>query len=342
MQRLKSKKYPDVPEYGVRLDLGYWIETNISISPRISTQWITVPETAQLSDNSYTTDVPSAFLDVQMPYTGSNNTGTTFACSVDARWAMGTYSGGPVGDIDADYVQTATIQNTRPFGDLNGFQYNFLPIDDGSWRRVEIDIDWLNTLTPPFDSNTSGWTSLAALLTDIGIDNITGSINQWDEVRPVLETIIAVFVADGMSRQGYAANGGSSTNLGRTEPTTVGQFSIEPAEPSSRYVRLSTSRKPIYPTAVDHCRRRLRLPRRQPRVLPRTDGAVPTRGTRARPHGIRASNSGLLRRMGLVCRPSSPSRQLERAGRFFRGRRCVQERICGHRAVSDHGNARAC
>lgn len=212
MQTLKSKKYPDVPEYGVRLDLGYWIETNLSTSPNISTQWITVPETAQLSDNSYTTDVPSAFLDVQMPYTGPNNTGTTVTCSVDARWAMGTYSGGPVGDVDADYVQTATIQNTRPFSDLNGFQYNFLPIDDGTWRRVQIDTDWLNTLTPSFDSNTPGWTSLAALLTDIGIDDITDS-NQLDEVLPVLETIVAILVADGMSRQGYAANGGSSTNL---------------------------------------------------------------------------------------------------------------------------------
>lgn len=120
---LISFKYPDLPEYGVRLDLNYWIETSFSISSNISAQWIAVPETAQLSDNSYTTDVPSAFLIVQIPYSESNNTRTTFTCSVDARWAMGTYSGGPVGDLDADYVQTATIQNTRPFDpDLPGYQ----------------------------------------------------------------------------------------------------------------------------------------------------------------------------------------------------------------------------
>ena len=179
----------------------------------ISAQWISVPETARLSDNSYTTDLPSAFLSVQIPYSGSNYTGTTFTCSIDARWAVGIYSGGPVGDLDADYVQTATIQNTRPFPDLTGYQYNFLPIDDGSWRRVQIDLDWLNTLTPALDNSTSGWTSLAALLTDMGMDNSTGMIVYWDDLPPILETVIATLVADGMSRQGYAANGGSSTHF---------------------------------------------------------------------------------------------------------------------------------
>lgn len=206
-------KYPDLPEYGFRLDLNYWIETEFLVSSNISAQWITVPEVARLSDNSNTTDVPSAFLSVQIPYSGSNNTGTAFTCSIDARWAMGTYTGGPVGDIDADYVQTATFQNTRPFPDIKGYQYNFLPIDDGSWRRVQIDLDWLNTLTPPLGNSTSGWTSLAALLTDIGMDNSTGTIFDWVDVSSVLESIIATLVADGMSRQGYAANGGSSTHF---------------------------------------------------------------------------------------------------------------------------------
>ena len=165
-----------------------------------------------MSDDSNTTDMPSAFLSVQIPYIDSNETGTTFTCSVDARWAVGIYSGGTVADLDADYVQKATIKNTRPFApDLNGYQYNFLPIDDGSWRRVHMDTDWLYALTPLFGSSTSGWTSLAALLTEMGMDNSTGIIMDWWEVRPTLETIIATFVADGMSRQGYNANGGSSS-----------------------------------------------------------------------------------------------------------------------------------
>lgn len=158
--------------------------------------------------------MPSAFLNVLIPTNQSGDPGIAFTCSVDARWAMGTYSGGPVGDIDADYVQAATIQNTRPFGpDLQGYQYNFLPINDGSWRRVQIDLDWLNTLTPPLGGNTSGWTTLAALLTDMGMDNSTGAIIDWFDVSTVLETVVAALVADGMSRQGYAANGGSSTHF---------------------------------------------------------------------------------------------------------------------------------
>ena len=194
--------------------MSYWIKTNFSISSTIGTQWITVPEVGPLSDNSFTTDMPSAFLSVLMPYIESNNTGTMFTCSIDARWAMATYHGGPVGDIDADYIQTATIQNTRPFSaDLAGYQYNFLPINDGSWRRVQIDTNWLNTLTPPLPSSTPGWTSLAALLTNMGMDNSTGLIFDWFDVTSVLETIIATLVADGMSRQGHAANGGSSKHF---------------------------------------------------------------------------------------------------------------------------------
>ena len=211
---LISVKYPDLPEYGVRLDLSYWIATNFSVSSNISAQWMEVPETARLSDNSSTTDMPSAFLSVQIPYTKSNISGITFTCSVDARWAMAISSGGPVGDLDADYVQTASIQNTRPFEpDLQGYQYNFLPINDGSWRQVKIDMNWLETLTPPLDSSIPGWTSLAALLTDMGMNNSTGIIFQWDDAHTVLETIVATLVADGMSRQGYAANGGSSTHF---------------------------------------------------------------------------------------------------------------------------------
>lgn len=156
--------------------------------------------------------MPSAFLSVQIPYIDSNETGTISTCSVDARWAVGIYSGGPVGDVDADYVQKATVKNTRPFAsDLEGYQYNFLPIDDGSWRRVHMDTDWLYALTPLLGSSTSGWTSLAALLTETGMDNSTGTIMDWWDIRPMLETIIATFVADGMSRQGYNANGGSSS-----------------------------------------------------------------------------------------------------------------------------------
>lgn len=105
------------------------------------------------------------------------------------------------------------MQKTRPFPDLLGYEYNFLPVDDGSWRRVKIDTDWLNILTPPFPGNTSGWTSLAALLTNMGVGNSTGLIVQWADVPANLETVIASLIVDGMSRQGYAANSGSLKHI---------------------------------------------------------------------------------------------------------------------------------
>ncbi|MDI1491386.1 MAG: hypothetical protein OHK93_002595 [Ramalina farinacea] len=208
-------KYPYLPEYTIRLDLGYWIGTLFTNSNRISTEWINVPETVPLSDNTTTTDLPSGFLSVLTPFSDSSDPANIFTCSIDARWALGNQLGSPVGDLDAEYVQRAEILRTRSFApDLPGFQYNFLPIKDGSWRRLQIDTDWLNTLTPLLDdSGTSGWTSLAALFTGMGLDNSTGMIVDWSDVSAPLESAIAAVVADGMSRLGYSLNGGSLTHF---------------------------------------------------------------------------------------------------------------------------------
>ena len=206
-------QYPELPEYGVRLDRAYWIPTNLYRSSTINTQWMLVPENATLNDNSTTDDLPSAFLDVYVPDSESDQTGMIFTCSVDARWAEAVYTGRPVGYIDADYVQAATVQSNRDFGQLTGYQYNFLPTNDSTWRRVRVDLDWLNTLTPSINDSTSGWTSLASLLTDVGMDNSTGIVFNWVDVTSTLEGIIATLVADGMSRQGYSENGGSSRHF---------------------------------------------------------------------------------------------------------------------------------
>ncbi len=75
-------------------------------------------------------------------------------------------------------------------------------MDDSTWRRLQIDLDWLNTLIPPLTNIKSGYISLAALLTDMGIDNSTGIIVNWGDVSSVLEAVVAALVADDMSRQG--------------------------------------------------------------------------------------------------------------------------------------------
>ncbi|KAL8791902.1 MAG: hypothetical protein Q9195_005478 [Heterodermia aff. obscurata] len=109
---------------------------------------------------------------------------------------MGIQSGGPVEDVDADYIQTAAIQKSRHFApDLQGYQYNFLPIDDGSWKRVKIEMNWLSNLTPLLGNSTSG------------------AIVNWADVTSILKTVVATMIADGMSRQGYAANEDSSIHF---------------------------------------------------------------------------------------------------------------------------------
>lgn len=77
-----------------------------------------------------------------------------------------------------------------------------------SGRQIKTDIDWLDNLIPRFRSGTSGWISLAALLTDMGMHNSTGTIVEWVDVNALLETVVAALMTDGMSQQDYA--GGSS------------------------------------------------------------------------------------------------------------------------------------
>ena len=215
MTQLVFLQYPDLPEYDVNLDGAYWINTNYNYSSTVATRWVTVPDSAQLNDYTYTTDLPSALLNVQLPIANSTTTAVLWTCSIDARWAGGTNQGGPVGFTDVEYVETATIQNTRSPPDELGHSFNFLPVNDSSWRRVRMDMDWLSTLTPSFSSNNSvsDWTSLSSLLHTIGLDNSTGLIVEWGDIGPTLEVVIAVLVANGLSRQGYSNNIGNPTQI---------------------------------------------------------------------------------------------------------------------------------
>ena len=213
---LMSSKYPDLPEYGIRLGLDYLIETNYSKPSNVSVQRRVVSETAPLTNNLTTTDLPSALLSVLIPYQNSSSAKTVFTCSIDARWAMGTHRGGPIGDGGwTSYIQTVEIQNNRrpKNAEKNGSAWNYLPINDGTWRRVQISNDWLQTLTPPLNQSNPEWTTLSTLITDMGMDNSTGLISNWTVAGRALEHLIATLIADSMSRQGYSANHDSSLSF---------------------------------------------------------------------------------------------------------------------------------
>ncbi|KAL8838993.1 MAG: hypothetical protein Q9170_001923 [Blastenia crenularia] len=141
--------------------------------------------------------------------TGPNTTAVFFTCSVDARWAKASFTGSPIDSFNGHYVQKADVLHERRYPpSFTGWEYSNLPVNDGSWRKVRIDIDWLEALTPSVDNNTSGYTSLAALLNDLDIVNHTDT-----DATPTLEGIIAALVANGMSRTNFGSIGKAPLQL---------------------------------------------------------------------------------------------------------------------------------
>jgi hypothetical protein len=169
--------------------------------------------TVRTTNGTYTSDFPSAFLTIQIPHYNSTGEFVAFACSVDGRWALGNNINTNVEDDSylSDSLQHGEVLSTVPLAPGS----RFLPLPDGTWSKVSMNLDWLNTLTPLLNSsdaeagNVPGWTSYAALLTEAGIDNSTALVASWRDIKPILEAALAVLVAEGMARVGFSANGGN-------------------------------------------------------------------------------------------------------------------------------------
>ncbi|KAH6976404.1 hypothetical protein BKA56DRAFT_688086 [Ilyonectria sp. MPI-CAGE-AT-0026] len=159
-----------------------------------------------------------------------NLSGNARACSIDARWVNGTssildkkmsskYS---YGADQGSAVVNAMIAKGKEFGSGLGFIH---PKDDGTWQSIKIDPSWFALLAPqvsasiltdPLHQATTlpNRTTLESLLTlfrpttDIpGILNLPGAPPPEDEPdRTTLESIIASYVADGISRTGSQIN----------------------------------------------------------------------------------------------------------------------------------------
>lgn len=159
-----------------------------------------------------------------------NLSGNARACSIDARWVNGTSS---ILDrkMSSKYGYTADqgpvvvdvmIGKGQEFGSGTGF---IQPKVDGTWQSIKIDPSWFALLAPqvnasiltdPLHQPTTlpTRTTLESLLTlfrpttDIpGILNLPGAPPPGDEPdRTTLESIIASYVADGISRSGSQIN----------------------------------------------------------------------------------------------------------------------------------------
>lgn len=204
---LQKAIYPFIPRYSSNNDQQLLVPADFFNSTRVGTQWVNVPQSALLSNGSVTSDVPSALLNVAIPGNTTNYKQIVLTCSIDARWAMGDYLGGPITLIPWQYVQSAVMQSPNLFdADTTGDPSNH---DDPSWRPVQIDMDWLENLTPPLDNDIT-YTSLAAILTATNLVSLENSTNvkQFSHlVKSLVEIVVASLIADGMSRVGFAGIG---------------------------------------------------------------------------------------------------------------------------------------
>lgn len=198
-KKVDGAKYPFLTNNDASNDLDVLLPTNFSYSAQIETQWIEMPQIALLNNGSVTDYLPSAFMNIALPNQTNSSMGTVLTCSVDARWVMGRYKGGPIAPgsfshSSTRYVQAVDLQGTDPFGNMS--------------RPIQMDIDWLSNLTPATSNDTTS-TTLAAILTAMDLNslgNLTNSTALVSQVVPALaETVVAAVVADGMSRVGYTA-----------------------------------------------------------------------------------------------------------------------------------------
>lgn len=144
----------------------------------------------------------------QVPKWNGTDPELVSACSVDARWTRGQIVG-----VDPTLTGHAKILYHRedlalkpPTKFLNvgdvPLELLFRPSNNESWRSVELDLNWLNTLTP--DVSSPGYTTLADILNSSGIQSrgVLDSGHDWI-TRSAIEAVLATAVVDGMSRVGY-------------------------------------------------------------------------------------------------------------------------------------------
>lgn len=156
---------------------------------------------------------------VRIPYDfnsdGNAQNAALFACTVDARWALGDNIGNGLPVTDNMLMYPALKEARKPTDGLTASVGSFLPKEGPGWRTVSMDLTWLELLVPKLNPSTShgkaDWTTLAKSFTDAGFDNATGlvSAGSWSSLGSTIETTIATTVVDGMSRIGLSANGGN-------------------------------------------------------------------------------------------------------------------------------------
>lgn len=171
------------------------------------------------SNGSETDYYPSAFSIIQIPYRRDESRCLIWACSIDARWAQGNNVATSIAEpVEENFIQRGVITSTVPTA---GGTARFVPVNDGTWFKISMDLDWLYALTPIMrnainqTATQPPWTSLASLLTTAGFDNSTGLVNEWRDLRSLIEGPHALIIVEGLACIGLAENGGRTTQFGQ-------------------------------------------------------------------------------------------------------------------------------
>lgn len=198
-------------------DYAFFVYVNATNTTSTSATWL------QVSDDPYLESygVPgaesaSALLFIQkpsLPLSGSDMT-----CSVKAHWVEGKNVASHV----AWYEASQSRAEINPDVDLavknwGGGIYKtdvaFGPSYRPPWQDVELTWDWLNLLTPDIDPEHSGRNTLAVLIESAAQSSNTNASHfansqdvEENDVVVKIGTIVASFIADGMSRTGWREN----------------------------------------------------------------------------------------------------------------------------------------
>lgn len=93
------------------------------------------------------------------------------------------------------------------------FPILFLDQESSNPRSVRLKADWLQTLTFRLGNpNMDAWTSLSYMLTQIGVDNSTWFIEDWNIVGNIIEQVFSAIAVDGMSRKPLKGTGDLKTH----------------------------------------------------------------------------------------------------------------------------------
>lgn len=204
-------------------------------------EWFSVPETeVHTIDGDSVRPFGSALLVVQVPQGIDDIEKSTMTCTIDARWAPGhSVSDGVLRPVlDKEHLREPLEHQP---GQTYDYASGFLPKNDGTWKSISLDPEWLDTLTPVIEKNGKNQTTLTAIFTAIGLINGTHHIPQssdgTDLVYDTAANVIATLVTDGISRIGMHSQDHNPTILaGKIEPENYQAFfSGDPKRPSYVY-----------------------------------------------------------------------------------------------------------